>query len=46
MLKIKCRTIVKQQKSNIGRLLNSKNRISNNLLSDDEIKREKKINKF
>ncbi len=42
MLKIKYRTIVEQQKSNIEQLLNSKNRVSNNLSNNNKIKREKK----
>jgi len=42
MFKIKYQTIVEQQKSNVERLLSSKNRISNNLSNDNEIKRKER----
>ncbi len=46
MFEIKRQVIVEQRKSSFGQLSNNKYRISNNLLSDNKIEREKRINKF
>jgi len=42
ILKIKYRTIVKQQKSNVEQLLSSRNRVLSNLSNDDKIEKERR----